>query len=153
MNQLNAHGPLADRGRDALGAATAHVTDGEYTGDRGFEVKGWTRQRPAVGIAMQIGAGPYEPLVIERHTSLQPLRVGNGPRHEKHVPDIMCLGFAAGPSPAHSLQAPFAFDAGDFSLDVQGNVGCFFDTPDQIAGHRRSQPVGADNEMHPATVA
>src|SRR5690348_7901717 len=120
MNQLNAHGPLADRGRDPLGAATAYVTDGEYTGDRGFEVKRRARQRPALGIAMQIGAGPYEPLVIERHTSLQPLGVGNRTGHEKHMPYIMRLGFAVGPSPAHSLQASFALDAGDLGPNVQG---------------------------------
>ena len=78
MNQLNAHGPLADRGRDPLGAATAYVTDGEYTGNRGFQVKGWSRQGPAVVRAtlgvqigdVQIRTGPHEPLVIERHAPL-----------------------------------------------------------------------------------
>ena len=113
MNQLNAHGPLADRGRDALGAATAYVTDGEYTGDRGFEVKRWARQRPASGIAMQIGARPHEPLVIQRHTPLQPFRVGDGARHQKHMLDIVRLGLPVRPPPRHLLEPALAFQAGD----------------------------------------
>ena len=111
MNQLNAHGPLADRGRDPLGAATAYVTDGEYTGDRGFEVKGWARKRPPIGIAMQIRARAHEPLVIQRHTPLQPRSVGYRARHEKHMLDIVRLGLPVRTTPRHLLEPAFAFQA------------------------------------------
>ena len=111
MNQLNAHGPLADRGRDALGAATAYVTDGEYTGDRGFEVKGRARKRPSIGIAMQIRARAHEPLVIQRHTPLQPRSVGYRARHEKHMLDTVRLGLPVRATPRHLLEPAFAFQA------------------------------------------
>src|ERR1700733_8230579 len=119
MNQLNAHGPLADRGRDSLGAATADVTDGEYTGDRGFEVKRRARQRPAGGITMQIGARPHEALVIQRHAPLQPFRVGDGTRHQKHVLDVVRLGFPVRPSPGDILESPLAFQPSDLSTGMQ----------------------------------
>jgi hypothetical protein len=46
VNQLDADGTLADGRRNALGASSAHVSNGENAGPVRLEEEGWTAQRP-----------------------------------------------------------------------------------------------------------
>src|ERR1700728_43500 len=77
------------------------------------------------------------------------MSAGYGAGHEKNVADRVCLRDAIGPGlPYHALELLGAFERYDLRARMQGDVGSFDDTANEIVGHAVGQPFGADQELY-----
>jgi len=152
MNELNAHGPLADRGRDALALPQRTSPTANYTGDRGFQVKGWACQGPAIRgatVFFRIGAAknqrranraPCARKPFHRvPATLQPLCVGDGARHQEHVSDVVHSVAIRGGRHVTRSSRPFPSRAVISVVDMQSNVRCLFKYGESVTRHGRRQ--------------
>ena len=76
VHELDADGPLADGGGDALHVAAARIADGEDAGKAGLEQMRRTRERPARGreiVRREIGSGPRVPPRASRTARVPPI--------------------------------------------------------------------------------
>ena len=111
---------FTDCRRHTLEVSSADIADREYSGPAGFEEMGSPSERPmrcGQIIGRQIRSRLDEPVRVQRETTIEPPRTGNGACHDEDVPDVARLG---GPSwivsPADVLEMVTSFERHDFCL-------------------------------------
>src|SRR5882762_4916480 len=152
MDELHAHGALADRGGDPLYASAAYVSRGEDSGRTRLQQVRATPQGPRCRgqiVRAQIRSRFHEAAVVERHTTLQPLRVWRGTGHQKNVTDVVPLGlrFADG-LPSDSLEPIRPVESCQLRVTVQLDIRALFDATNQVARHAVRQTARAHQYVH-----
>src|SRR5262245_64094640 len=92
LDELDADGALADRGRDALDARRAHVAYREDAWTTRLEEEGPALLRPLRCSEMLVGQirpGQDEALRVRRDHAVQPPRLRIGARHREQVAYVM----------------------------------------------------------------
>src|SRR6185436_12638744 len=99
---------LADRRGHALEASSAHVADGEDSGETGLEEVRGSSQRPFRGrqvLRRQVRSCLDKALIIQRKTAIEPASVRDGSRHHEDVLDTARFDSARSIiTPANPLQ-------------------------------------------------
>src|ERR671938_121111 len=137
MHKSNRNRSLADCRRYPLEISGADVADGEHSGQAGFQKMRGPSERPLrLGqiVRRQISPGLNESFRIQRDTTFEPARVGNGTRHQKDMFDVVRL-YAPRTvvAPTDALQMAVSFQRQDFRLRSQLYAWALLQTPNQIA--------------------
>src|SRR5882672_4883164 len=97
----------------------------------------------------QIGTGLDESLTVERHTSVQPARIGNRARHCENKLDVSHLDAQRlTVAPRHSLKMVTSFESDNFSVGAQLDLRALFDTSNQISRHALSQSARSHQHVN-----
>ena len=114
MDERDRHRALADRARDALDRARAHVAGDEHAGDARLQQVGVARQRPAV--PRDVGPGEDEAALVALDDAGEPVGARRGADEDEARVDVQrrlgavavafCLLFANGAAVIAAPTAP-----------------------------------------------
>ena len=110
MHKLDGHRAFPNRGGDAFDATGACIAGREDAWHARFQQVGGPWKGPACDgqiSGAQIRSGFDETAVVERHATLEPLRMGRGAGHQKDMPDLVSFrrGIRALSPPTESFES------------------------------------------------
>jgi hypothetical protein len=139
---------LTDGRGDPFDRSGSHVTDSENAGTAGGQ-----RLRQRLRVRRVVGDGrctrAHKSFVVQGDAT-EPLGVGRGPEHEKHIRNMAGLGLPGNPvAPGNGVQVPLAIQRGDLGVRMHGDA-CRrrLDATDEVIGHARRQSVAAHQNVH-----